>query len=84
MQRQAPVFSGLIAFTKFTDFPDCAEVPGQRRRKNPRWELIKWPLAGKTQEEGVAREHLRAPARPRRCSRRRRQQGLSRFAAPQE
>ena len=85
MQRQAPVFSCWIALTKFPDFPDCAGVPGQRRTKqNPRWELIQWPLAGKTQEESSkgleagARENLRAPpARPRRCSRTRRQQGPS-------
>ena len=32
--------SGWIALTKFPDFPDCAGVPGQRRTKNPRWELI--------------------------------------------
>ena len=44
------MFSGWIVLTKFPDFPDCAGVPGQRRTKNPRWKLIKGPLAGKTQE----------------------------------
>ena len=33
MQRQAPVFSGWIALTKFPDFLDCAGVPGQRLTK---------------------------------------------------
>ena len=60
----------LVALTKIPDFPDCAGVPGQRRTKNPRWELIKWPLAGKTQEESStgleagARENLRSTHPP--------------------
>ena len=29
--------SGWIARTSFADFPDCAGVPGQRRRKIPAW-----------------------------------------------
>ena len=40
MQRQAPVFSGWIALTKFPDFPDCAGVLVQRRTKNPHWENL--------------------------------------------
>ena len=78
MQRQAPVFSGWIALTKFPDLRDCEGVLGKRRTKNPRWELIKWPLAGETKEESSrpALEKICAhhPPRPRRCSRRRRQQ----------
>ena len=55
MQRQAPVFSGWIALTKFPDFPDCAGVPSQRRTKIHARSSSNGHLLGKPRQSPVGR-----------------------------